>query len=309
MCIRDRYMGEMGSNQSQGKLSLSLTASAQDLKPGELFDHSSNSRAINNFKIKSNSSVVRSNNSIQLQELKDSQNEDPVLNIVNAGGTYCVFPAAAKTSLWTVVRNFGVEDGERIAEGTVMKFGRSKYRVERVAIKDGDMAQYERSYSPRSFDQSRAETEQGEEVNDAEIALRTEEVKVIAENKMCRICLSAEQARNDPLVATLCKCSGTANAIHVTCLRRWMRSKIKICRRPCVTSYYWRPFRCEVCKAKYPDIVHLSGGKQLQALDVEYPRTNYMMLQSEASAKSGEVHVVSLGCKSTFRIVYFVYRK
>jgi hypothetical protein len=163
-----------------------------------------------------------------------------------AKGMYFIFSAESKMPLWNVVRNFGIEDGELIDEGMIIKFGRSQYRVKRLFIR----------------------------------------VKILKESKTCRICLSAENSPDNPLVNTLCKCSGTANAIHVECLQQWIQSKIKIRRRGFVTSYYWKPLHCEICKGKYPDIIQLPDGSKLQVMDIKYPNTSYIALQNEVLVKT-----------------------
>eukprot|EP00826_Nyctotherus_ovalis_P053046 TRINITY_DN682_c0_g4_i1.p1 TRINITY_DN682_c0_g4~~TRINITY_DN682_c0_g4_i1.p1 ORF type:complete len:179 (-),score=48.63 TRINITY_DN682_c0_g4_i1:558-1094(-) len=171
----------------------------------------------------------------------------------------------------------------------VLKFGRSRYKVERIVVQECERALGNEEKNVRvSVDANHVETNQGEpdEILLADIKLTIEEVKLIKESKSCRICLSGDNHPENPLVTTLCKCTGTANAIHVDCLQQWLKSKIKVRQRPSVTSYYWKPFHCEICKAKYPDIIQLSDGKQLQVFDIRYPNVSYMVLQNDTLVRT-----------------------
>jgi hypothetical protein len=133
-------------------------------------------------------------------------------------------------------------------------------------MKPQDDIQEDNEKAKHSAEQSHIKTVQGEDngISFSEIALTVEEVKLMVESKTCRICLSGESHPEDPLINTLCKCVETVNAIHVKYLQHWTQSKVKIRRRRLVTSYYWKPFHCEVWKTKCPDIIQLPDGSQLQ---------------------------------------------
>ena len=46
---------------------------------------------------------------------------------------------------------------------------------------------------------------------------------VEVEAPSCRICLSDEQERDNPMISP-CKCDGTMKYIHVNCLKEWLQS-------------------------------------------------------------------------------------
>jgi len=190
--------------------------------------------------------------------------------------------------LWNVVRNFGIEDGELINEGMMIKFGKSQYKVEKLSI--NDKCEYKRQkdvFVHGAVQRDRIDTSQGDL---DEVPLPSvpsiEEVKIVTEFETCKICLSTDNNPSNPLVNALCKCSGTSRAIHVECLQQWMQSKIKIRRRAYVTSYYWKPFHCEICKGKCPDTIKLPGGEKIELLDMQYPNTNYIVLRNAVIIKT-----------------------
>lgn len=53
---------------------------------------------------------------------------DRLLNVVTKKGSYYVCSAEGKNTLWNVVKNFGIEDGEPITEGMAIRFGCSRYQ-------------------------------------------------------------------------------------------------------------------------------------------------------------------------------------
>lgn len=69
---------------------------------------------------------------------------------------------------------------------------------------------------------------------------------------MCRICFSDETEKDNPLISP-CKCSGSMQHVHIKCLRQWLsrneNKKIGVH----VTTYVWKAFHCELCKAKLED--------------------------------------------------------
>ncbi len=71
---------------------------------------------------------------------------------------------------------------------------------------------------------------------------------------MCRFCWAGEESpATDPLILA-CKCRGSVGLIHYSCLKNWLSTQR--CQRGTitdqVTSYYWKKFECEICKASYP---------------------------------------------------------
>ena len=84
---------------------------------------------------------------------------------------------------------------------------------------------------------------------------RTNRVKKTS--NVCRICLSEDSEPENPLI-TPCRCSGTMRAIHVECLRDWLKSKIIIKTYTHMTSYTYRAMECELCLMTFPLKVKMS---------------------------------------------------
>ena len=68
----------------------------------------------------------------------------------------------------------------------------------------------------------------------------------------CRICLDEENTEKNPLISSPCNCSGSVKYMHISCLQQWIKSQITEKKTDSVSSYIWKEFRCDVCKANYP---------------------------------------------------------
>ena len=68
---------------------------------------------------------------------------------------------------------------------------------------------------------------------------------------MCRICLSCDNSKENPLVST-CVCKGSMKFVHVNCLKVWLGFKLTTKILTNLTSYLWKSFDCEICKHSYP---------------------------------------------------------
>ena len=70
---------------------------------------------------------------------------------------------------------------------------------------------------------------------------------------LCKICLVNNEEEGNPLI-NLCKCSGSMEYIHYSCVKLWMNTKltIKENEKKTVLSYNMRSFNCEICKTPYP---------------------------------------------------------
>ena len=99
---------------------------------------------------------------------------------------------------------------------------------------------------------------------------------------------------------SICKCKDIA--LHSECLSQWLKSKVLIRKRHPVISYYWKNFECEVCKSQYPEVIRLPNNEVLKVLFFEKPQENYIVLKTVNAINYNEVHVISLGTKTCFKI-------
>jgi len=94
------------------------------------------------------------------------------------------------------------------------------------------------------------------------------------DERLCKICYSEENDReNNPLVH-LCNCNGGLRFSHYMCIKRWMETKLQIKEneKKTVKSYNIKSFNCELCKTPYPFKFKLYGiEKPFELIELEKP--------------------------------------
>ena len=122
------------------------------------------------------------------------------------------------------------------------------------------------------------------------------------DERMCKICYSDENDReNNPLVH-LCNCNGGLRFSHFDCIKRWMETKlvIKENEKKTVKSYSIRSFNCEICKTPYPFRFKLEGiEKPFELIDLQRPiDCDYIVLESlnqmKENCNTKSFHVIQL---------------
>ena len=117
--------------------------------------------------------------------------------------------------------------------------------------------------------------------------------------------MSDEESVENPLLAP-CKCTGSVKMIHLVCLKTWIGRKdiIRVTTHSQVTTYSWKAFHCELCKARYEETIFnpLKKGQVLYLFEIEKPiDTDYMIFESylldknQASLDQKSLHVVHFG--------------
>ena len=105
--------------------------------------------------------------------------------------------------------------------------------------------------------------------------------KIEKKNKVCRICyIEEDDPENNPLLQP-CLCSGSMKYIHLLCLKHWIstRSCEKIDTTTYCMVYIIKQVECELCKAKFPDIIK-HNGKMHHLLDFSQDFNSYLTLES-----------------------------
>jgi hypothetical protein len=110
---------------------------------------------------------------------------------------------------------------------------------------------------------------------------------------LCRICLCEENATENQMIS-ICKCAGTMQYIHVACLKEWIDSKKKFKRSERVTTYLWKGLTCELCKARFPDLIPLRDGLFQELVSYEEPPNDYLVLESVTLQNLKIVHVIDM---------------
>ena len=123
------------------------------------------------------------------------------------------------------------------------------------------------------------------------------------DERLCKICYSEENDReNNPLVH-LCNCNGGLRFSHYMCIKRWMETKLQIKEndKRTVKSYNIKSFNCEICKTPYPFKFKLNGiEKPFELIELEKPiGCDYIVLESLNQMKENcnikSIHVIQLG--------------
>lgn len=100
----------------------------------------------------------------------------------------------------------------------------------------------------------------------------------------CRICLG-DEASDDNLLVSACKCSGSCALVHVDCLKIWIDSKVKKESKGPATVYNFSKFECELCKSPYPVTIQ-NGSISVDLMTVEKPNKPYIVLESIPDKKN-----------------------
>ena len=129
------------------------------------------------------------------------------------------------------------------------------------------------------------------------------EFKDIPEDeRMCKICYSDDNDKeNNPLVH-LCNCNGGLRFSHFECIKKWMETKLvtKENEKKTVKSYNIKSFNCEICKTPYPFKFKLNGiEKPFELIDLQKPvNCDYIVLESLNQMKENcnikSIHVIQL---------------
>ena len=122
------------------------------------------------------------------------------------------------------------------------------------------------------------------------------------DERICKICYSDENDKeNNPLVH-LCNCNGGLRFSHYLCIKKWMETKLatKENEKKTVKSYSIKSFNCEICKTPYPFKFRLNGIENpFELIDLEKPiNSDYIILESLNQMKENcnikSIHVIQL---------------
>lgn len=122
------------------------------------------------------------------------------------------------------------------------------------------------------------------------------------DERLCKICYSDENDKeNNPLVH-LCNCNGGLRFSHFECIKKWMETKLitKENEKKTVKSYNIKSFNCEICKTPYPFKFKLNGvEKPFELIDLQKPiDCDYIILESLNQMKENcnikSIHVIQL---------------
>lgn len=93
----------------------------------------------------------------------------------------------------------------------------------------------------------------------------------------CRICL-IESSLVDPLICP-CNCQGSVMYIHLSCIKKWVKSRQTVKEYKNLTVISFKSSKCEICKEDYPERLKINGN-HIDLLEVDLPNNkNYILLE------------------------------
>lgn len=144
--------------------------------------------------------------------------------------------------------------GYKIIPGDVIKLGRIKLKVVEIKVDnllDDSVDNHTKHFATKYNEKSNLECDINfnQKLNN-EINHLPRKSKV---KSVCRICYCDESEMDSPLIQP-CSCAGTMKHIHLSCLQKWIKSKVDIRTTTsdnCI-CYSLKQVECELCKSLLP---------------------------------------------------------
>ena len=196
-------------------------------------------------------------------------------------------------------------DDYYLCKNDVIKLGRVKYSLNEINIpsKHNNIDVAVPSNDPTKYDIDELNMNTEPVFDFIFQAKDSSEYKDISDDeKVCKICYSEENDKeNNPLVH-LCNCNGGLRFSHFECIKKWMETKLitKENEKKTVKSYNIKSFNCEICKTPYPFKFKLNGvEKPFELIDLQKPLDcDYIILESLNQMKENcnikSIHVIQL---------------
>ena len=211
-------------------------------------------------------------------------------------------PTQSNNSNQTIINN---NDDYYLCKNDVIKLGRVKYSLNEINIpsRQNNIERSQPLNDPTKYDIDALNKNTKSVFDFIFQAKDSSEYKDISDDeKVCKICYSEENDKeNNPLVH-LCNCNGGLRFSHFECIKKWMETKlmIKENEKKTVKSYNIKSFNCEICKTPYPFKFKLNGiEKPFELIDLQKPSgVDYIILESLNQMKENcnikSIHVIQL---------------
>ena len=289
---------------------LSIKTFTWDRDSHGLFDFETRGLARKDFKLSSESYIIRSADSITTVNPEEVTlaEDSKVLALVLSQERSFVLSKPTKAlkratceSMWLVVKNIKPEatlKGYRLSGGDVMKLGRVKFKV----VELFGVNSYEDSESTVRSDMLLKGGVGPKHKSAKKTALKVKKSAVTDEEVNCRICLCGETEEDDPLIMP-CNCTGTMGNVHLKCLQQWLSGKITERTNHNSVTYTWKNFECELCKVQYPNSLKV-GKDTYDLIKMKKPPSSYIILEAvkKDSNSANILHVISLLNKNNIRL-------
>jgi hypothetical protein len=320
----------MNSQKDQFVLSLSTKTWVRDSHG--LFDYESNQTKNLNAILAESINIIRNKNDIktlgQISDLKSNdefifrvkhdlsneyflENEIPILtqptelNINNLSNKIWYVlkndPYNSNQSNQTVVN---CNDEYYLCKNDVIKLGRVKYALNEINIpsKNDNIEKEIPKYDQSKYDIDNL-NKNTQPVFDFIFKAKSasEYTDIPDDEKICKICYSEENDKENPLVH-LCNCNGGLRFSHYLCIKKWMETKLttKENIKNTVKTYNIKSFNCEICKTPYPFKFEIQGfDEPFELIELQKPvNCDYIILESLNQMKENcnikSIHVVQL---------------
>ena len=155
--------------------------------------------------------------------------------------------------IWKV---FSKEKYSKISEGDVIKVGRIRIKFEEIHFNNNKKEKIENknlsSFDEKNIiDEKKYKDESDFSIYEDIKTARNPEINIFDEKIYCRLCYQNNSDIFDPLLSP-CKCSGSMKYIHLSCLKKSIKLKIKIKSKDQYDLYLFKGYNCEICLSNYP---------------------------------------------------------
>lgn len=234
---------------------------------------------------------------MQYNPEKTEQNTKCLINIGIIQDKYWVYAPAnvslnIQEQIWIVLRYYLNSSGESeytLRVNDVIKIGKCKFTIKELVFNTETRKGKELMENTRiEADVLSPKQSNSFELNTIAVQGKTSELDKKEAKDQCRICLGEDNLQNNPLISSPCACTGSIRHIHLECLKEWLKSQITEKKTDCTSTYIWEPFKCDVCKTKYPDTFTMENGQKHEIMQFPKPQPNYMILEANTQNSNEE---------------------
>lgn len=111
---------------------------------------------------------------------------------------------------------------------------------------------------------------------------------------VCRICLGDNNEAEDPFISP-CMCTGSLKYIHLSCLQKWVKTKLNIQENKNLITIFWKNLDCELCKTQFPFNVR-QGGQDYSLIPIDTRNIgSYLVMESLSKDKQPTgIHIIDI---------------
>lgn len=164
---------------------------------------------------------------------------------------------------WIVIKNTAFKDkiGYRLREGDVIKLGKVVFKIKEIRVdekpKNSEANQNNLQYLKDKTVADNNNRELENINNPPDNLYENNKQKKKNSQAKCRICLMEDGDFDNPLINLPCSCKGSMRHIHVSCLQRWLKSKLVSKTLNHMVVHSFKNLECEICKHPIPGISYI----------------------------------------------------